>query len=152
MQKRIITYPEYGELVDELVDLVKTTKFDCIYGIPRGGLPIAVHLSHHTNKSLIDYELVPWDFYIDKKLLIVDDIIDTGLSLDSILQLFRNHVVDVTVATLFKRPSINMKDHIFVEESSEWIVFPWELLDEEPSEYHQGIYPDLVKERKPNVL
>ena len=46
VNKRLINYTLYGELLRELVKQIDRTKFDLIYGIQRGGLPIAIHLSH----------------------------------------------------------------------------------------------------------
>jgi len=87
MQKRIITYYEYGNLLNKLVELLKSVNIDCVYGIPRGGLPIAVHLSHHLDISIANCELIAWDFYRDKKLLIVDDILDTGKTIQDTIEL-----------------------------------------------------------------
>ena len=54
MQKRIVTYQEFGKLLDLLVAKLEAYKFDYVYGPPRGGLPIAVHLSHHLDIELVD--------------------------------------------------------------------------------------------------
>ena len=36
---------------------------------------------------------------------------------------------------------------VHVEESDDWIIFPFEKYDEKPSEYHQEIYPELFGEK-----
>lgn len=143
MQKRIITYQEFGNLLDQLVNKLKDLKFDYIYGIPRGGLPIAVHLSHHLDVELIDYWTLKWNNQLNKRILLVDDIVDTGKTINILrneLSLESNMII--TVAALFKRPKIdNIK--MYVESTPDWIVFPFETYEEEPSEYHQEVYSEL---------
>jgi len=36
---------------------------------------------------------------------------------------------------------------VHVEESDDWIIFPFENYDVKPSEYHQEIYPELFGEK-----
>ena len=129
--KRIIRYSEYGRLLNKLVKKIKKSKeikeVNFIYTFMRGGLPIAVHLSHYLNKpvysdeSKIDFTTVPW-----KTALIVDDIADTGKTLDGFQMLF-------PTATLFYKPRSIIKPTFYVEETEDWIVYPWELLEEEPN-------------------
>lgn len=62
-----------------------------------------------------------------KKVLLVDDIADTGKS----LQLARAHVLqrgaaEVRVATLYKKPGSAVKPDYYEAETSLWVVFPWE--------------------------
>lgn len=51
-------------------------KYNEIYAIPRGGLILGVYLSHHLNIPLVTN-------IISKNTLIVDDICDTGATLES---------------------------------------------------------------------
>ena len=60
----------------------KGYKVDAVYGPPRGGLPIAVTLSHRLNIPLIkDY----WETEKLDRVLIVDDIADTGKTLEPLI-------------------------------------------------------------------
>ena len=54
MNKIYIDWENFGIMMDELYEIIKISniKFDGIYGIPRGGLPIAVALSHKLNLPL----------------------------------------------------------------------------------------------------
>ena len=52
----------------------KNKKFTGVYGIPRGGLCLAVSLSHYLNIPLLE---LPQD-----NCLIVDDIYDSGKTLE----------------------------------------------------------------------
>ncbi|MDH5460269.1 MAG: phosphoribosyltransferase family protein, partial [Candidatus Bathyarchaeota archaeon] len=63
-----------------------------------------------------------------KKVLIVDEVADTGKS----LKLVKEHVIkegaaEVKVATVYYKPwSIIMPDY-YEKETSRWVVFPWEI-------------------------
>src|SRR5688572_2007073 len=67
---------EYGKLLtllgQEVKQLMYATRFESVYGFPRGGIPIAVYLSH---KLKLRYTPVAEDAAI---CLVVDDILDTG--------------------------------------------------------------------------
>lgn len=64
----------------------------------------------------------------DKKVLIVDEVADTGKS----LKLVKEHIVnegasEVKIATVYYKPwSIIIPDY-YGKETSRWIVFPWEI-------------------------
>jgi hypoxanthine phosphoribosyltransferase len=64
---------------------------------------------------------------IGKRALIVDDVADTGKS----LQLAREHVLqqgatEVRIATVYRKPWSIIKPDYYETETSCWIVFPWE--------------------------
>ena len=66
-------------------------------------------------------------FVTGKKALIVDDVADTGKS----LQLVREHVLqqgvaEVRIATMYKKPWSIIKPDYYETETSCWVVFPWE--------------------------
>ena len=63
-----------------------------------------------------------------KKVLIVDDVADTGKS----LQLAREHVLqqgatEVRIATVYRKPWSVIKPDYYEIETSCWVVFPWEI-------------------------
>ncbi len=145
MQKRIVTYQEFGKLLDLLVAKLEAYKFDYVYGPPRGGLPIAVHLSHHLDIELVGTDFINWSIYHgSQKILLADDVVDTGQIINGLKSLLGKSNI-ITAACLFKRTKIN--DVVHVEESDDWIIFPFEKYDEKPSEYHQEIYPELFGEK-----
>jgi hypothetical protein len=62
-----------------------------------------------------------------KKVLIVDDVADTGKS----LKLAREHVlqqgaVEIRTATVYRKPWSIIKPDYYETETSLWVVFPWE--------------------------
>ena len=95
----------------------KKEKFKDIYGIPRGGLVVAVRLSHFTNMPIIlDHQK------ISPKTLVVDDISDTGKTL---LQLQKLIKVNPTMATLFWHQESPPPD-FWCRKKLTWVIFPWE--------------------------
>lgn len=74
---------------------------------------------------------------IDEKLLIVDDIFDSGRSMEAFLvklkqKLGDKYPKDIRIATLFYKPLKNktrITPNYYVEETSEWLVFPHEFDD-----------------------
>ena len=51
---KYFTWSEFDKSVDYIADQCKNWKLSGIYGIPRGGLCLAVALSHKLNIKLID--------------------------------------------------------------------------------------------------
>ena len=110
---RYFSWREFDQSVDYIANQCKEMKLTGIYGIPRGGLCLAVALSHKLNLKLIEKPL--------KNSLIVDDVYETGITLSN----FKNiEGVNFFVLVSKKKPIWwNSVDLSFKEE---WIVFPWE--------------------------
>lgn len=138
-RKVFITYHDYAYLMDILVNMLKEYKFDYIVAPPRGALPIATHLSHHLDvKNIYLYALDTLMIKSKSHILLVDDIADTGVTLAKYahqVQLYdaekRKH--KITTATLFYKPHSEFKPDYYVDETNNWIVFPWEVFDERPN-------------------
>jgi len=135
MIKTIITYNDYDHMMDKLVEMIEMsksyTKVKYVYGPPRGGLPIAVHLAHFLDLTLLDrfdFKNLPereWE-----KVLIADDVADTGETLQEIRDKFGTYFI--TAVLHYKSRSV-VKPDFFVEENNTWIIYPWERLDEIPN-------------------
>ena len=122
-------YVGWGELEESVSKLVSNIKeVDYVVGIPRGGLIIAVMISHRLGikHMTIDHlEKLEEDGFelIKKRILIVDDISDSGQTLK------RYKKDGYTTATLDVRNStITVPDH-YVNwlDNTNWIVYPWEM-------------------------
>ena len=115
---------------------------EVVVGISRGGLLPGVMMSHWMEKpfkpikaALRDHP--EWEDYLprktDKRVLIVDDVCDSGETFHKM----RNHIterangVDVRFATLWWNNECNFEPHYYVQECAKdseniWIHFPWE--------------------------
>ncbi len=130
--KEYISWKQYEKYILEIHTWVHKKFYDvnrqelmlgAIYGLPRGGLPIAVSLSHKLHLPLLmnyyDRKVVT-----DKKILVVDDIADTGHTLKD----FDNkHNVICTIH--HHEQSIVKPDFFCREKDDKWIVYPWEETD-----------------------
>ena len=110
--------------VNDLCQRLKHESFEAVYGVPRGGLIIAVLVSHNLGIPLITSLR---DMY-GKKFLVVDDIADTGRTLEKLKKL---EVCDkATFATLdYHKQSSVVPDYWISEKGDNWIVYPWERED-----------------------
>lgn len=155
MNKMVLSYEEFGVKVNLLADKLKKYNFDAIFGVFRGGLPVATHLSHILNIPLMrDLTQYQSEFLNglkrdqNQELLIVDDIVDTAATMKRIRE--STSLLGIRkflFASLFKRPNVQPEPDIYLEETPDWVVFPWENVEEMPSDYHQKIYPKLSEKK-----
>ena len=113
----ILTWGDFDAAVDVMAGQIDKSKMFIIYGVPRGGLPIAVALSHRSGLPVA--ETCPADLF---STLIVDDVVETGKT-------FREYVVDKRAPFFWcwvnKSPSIAVPA-VLLRPQDEWLVFPWE--------------------------
>ena len=115
---RYFSWREFDQSVDYIANQCKEMKLTGIYGVPRGGLCLAVALSHKLNLKLIEKPL--------KNSLIVDDVYETGITLSN----FKNiEGVNFFVLVSKKKPIWWKSVNLSLKE--EWIVFPWENIENE---------------------
>ena len=115
MKKIKFTWDEFDMYVNSLANQIKSSKikFDGIYGLPRGGLPFAVSLSHQLNIPLL---LKP-----EPGCLIADDISDTGHALFN----YPDHFIVTLFTTTWTKTVPNIA-YFNKMRQDDWIVFPWE--------------------------
>lgn len=121
--------------VSDLCQRLKHESFEAVYGVPRGGLIVAVLVSHKLSIPLItDLKNMH-----GKKFLIVDDIADTGVTLEKYKKL--KVCQYVTYATLdYHKQSTVEPDYWISEKGDRWIVYPWEREDsDEIQDYYKGV-------------
>ena len=118
-----------------------------ILGINRGGCIPGVYLSHRLSKPhevldvrLRDHTVKPnlttleKAFAFQKKILIIDDINDSGATFQYILDNFGKHAGRIRFAALINNKSSKVKVDYHGYEIDKavvpaWIVFPWEEWD-----------------------
>tara|TARA_Y100000992_G_scaffold282224_1_gene230558 strand:+ start:214 stop:609 length:396 start_codon:yes stop_codon:yes gene_type:complete len=107
------SWSEFDKSVDHITNRCKNLEFSGIYGVPRGGLCLAVALSHKLNMKLISEPL--------KNSLIVDDIYETGITLNTL-----KDIEGAMFFVLFSKIKPTWWNTVSISKKSEWIVFPWE--------------------------
>tara|TARA_B100000900_G_C20212830_1_gene566554 strand:+ start:123 stop:560 length:438 start_codon:yes stop_codon:yes gene_type:complete len=132
MNKSYIDWNEIEALIFRLLYRIRTSdlKFKNIYGLPRGGLIPAVMLSHRLNIPLVKGDIGP-------DTLIVDDICDSGETLDKFVekhQTLYSFPFNLKTAVLHYKPHTSCFEPTFNAEKwnkDDWLVYPWEKYDSE---------------------
>ena len=124
-KETILTWMEFEIVVRALAEKIKDSGifFRNIHGIKRGGVVIAVRLSHLLDKPLVEFNEIEEH---GKRTLLVDDISDSGNTFSRIKQI--NYPFCPT-ASLYYKESSKLKPDFYVVErkaDSDWITFPWE--------------------------
>ena len=107
------TWSEFDKSVEHIANKCKFLEFSGIYGVPRGGLCLAVALSHKLKVNLISKP--------KKNSLIIDDVYETGITLNT----FKD-IEGAMFFVLFSKIKPTWWNSVHITEKREWIVFPWE--------------------------
>ena len=107
------TWSQFDKSVEHIANKCKFLEFSGIYGVPRGGLCLAVALSHKLKVNLISEPI--------KNSLIVDDIYETGTTLST----FKD-IEGAMFFVLFSKIKTTWWNSVYISEKRDWIVFPWE--------------------------
>ncbi|MHA1973969.1 MAG: phosphoribosyltransferase [Candidatus Hodarchaeales archaeon] len=79
-----------------------------------------------TKREPIVYQDLPGHIY-GKKILLIDDVADSGVSLEFALKYLKmKKPIEVRVGTLYYKPWSSFKPHYYVKETKSWIIFPHE--------------------------
>ena len=88
IKKVQVSYDHFSHLMDKMVEDLKDKQYVAVHGLPRGGLAIAVHLSHFLQLPLVtSISQFCSEFPNGGKLLVVDDIIDSGRTFERFLEI-----------------------------------------------------------------
>ena len=147
-KEKIMNYDEFKSFIDKIHSMIVKDgiKFDCIIAVARGGLTLAhrlaikLDLKNVTSISASSYDkgLKVSDVVISNKpvldsdtknILIVDDISDTGETFNTVVDIMKNTYPDrvFKTASLYAFKDTNHTPDYFCEETSDWIIFPWDL-------------------------
>lgn len=142
-------YYSYEEFLQDLKDLYRKIddrvgKPDAIIAIARGGLTMAHLLALRWDLREV-YTLNAISYQGDKqgeliiknipsipegfnKVLIVDEIVDSGKSLTKIIETLRslNPSVEFLTSAIFQKPTAIFQADFFIREPDDWIDFFWE--------------------------
>ena len=122
---RLFTWAEFDNSVDYISKRCNISELSGIYGVPRGGLCLAVALSHKLNVQIIETP--------KKDSLIVDDVFETGLTLNKY-----KSIEGAKFFVLFSKKEPIWWEAVNLSPQKEWIVFPWE--NKENADNEQKVY------------
>jgi hypoxanthine phosphoribosyltransferase len=142
-----LSWDDYGSGSRRLAQLVAGSFYrpDVILAIARGGLLVGGALSYSLqvkNVFLINVEyytgvgerlefpiLLPPPLSLvdirDAKLLVADDVADTGRTLAMVNDLCRPEVAEIRTAVLYEKPQSVVKCDYVWRRTARWIDFPW---------------------------
>jgi uncharacterized protein len=145
--REYLSWEEYGAGSRKLAELVAGSGFrpDIILTVARGGLLIGGALSYCLqvkNVFLINVEyytgvgerlefpvLLPPPLSLvdlrDARVLVADDVADTGHTLAMVTELCRREVAEIRTAVLYEKPHSVVKCDYVWRRTDGWIEFPW---------------------------
>lgn len=128
--KRYVKWWEVKEYIDNLVERLKTDVYfhleECpgIFTFPRGGFILATLLSYKLDLPILSNPA--------KNCIIIDDIIDTGITMKKYSDLMNEKNYFIT-AMFIKDNQLKEEaeyqcfaDYFEFVKKDEWIVYPWE--------------------------
>jgi len=138
-------YYPYQELVYDLKSLIKMIdqEFDVILPIARGGLTIGQMLGEYYNiREVYAINTIGYDdtekldevtvfnipnLQMTKRVLIVDDIVDSGDTLTTVLKVLeaKYPTIEFFTASIFYKPTASIEPTWWVKEPNAWIEFFW---------------------------
>ena len=144
MKKKFVGWDDYLSEVDKMIKYAKEHMNDAqvVVGLTRGGLPPAVILSHfldlpmiafdphllHANGSEREPVRLPFSPAVIKKIILVDDIADTGKTFLKCTKFFRSRGFDCRTMSVFMNEPISeySPDYSGLDSEQKWVVFPYE--------------------------
>ena len=108
-----LDWKEFDECVYSISKQCRNKSFVGVYGFPRGGICLAVALSHSLGLLLLDEP--------KNNSLIVDDIYDTGYTLER-----TKHLKGTEVHVWISKKQPTWWNAYKYTTEKEWIIFPWE--------------------------
>lgn len=127
-------WSEFDAAVGTIAAAARSEGPSGVFGVPRGGLPLAVALSHALD--------IPLAKGIGARTLIVDDVIESGVTLSDFAPYsqFDSQLVWVWVAKGCGRREVKFRSVLVVPKRA-WVVFPWERADRaeaDAAQYYQS--------------
>lgn len=149
-EREILTWQGYGDASREIAQMVVDSGYEpeLVVAVARGGLPVGGALSYALGTKGVGTLNVEFYTGIDERLpapvvlpplldtdamaglrvLIADDVADTGETLALVKELMAQHAGEVRTAVLYaKSRSIIEPDYVW-KRTDQWITFPWSAL------------------------
>lgn len=113
---RILAWDEFDRCIERITHLCRKQKFCGVYGFPRGGLCLAVALSHSLNIPLLKK--------YKTGCLVVDDVYETGRTLREV-----EGISTITTYVWLSKVQPDWWNAVEISDATEWLVFPWENIE-----------------------
>jgi len=145
LEKLYYSYDLFKEDTQKLVDKCRDYEPDILLAVARGGLTLshlmaqAMDMRNLYTLNSIHYEgelkldtfnifNIP-DVSHAKRVLVIDDIVDSGETMQEILKILGEKFpnVEFKLATLFYKKTAVLQPDYTVREANEWIDFFWEV-------------------------
>jgi hypoxanthine phosphoribosyltransferase len=146
-EKEVLTWSGFGDASRELATLVAASGYrpGIILGIARGGLIPAATMAYALDVKNVFMMSVEFYTGIDERLdfpvmlppllnavdiagtrvLVVDDVADTGGTLKLVVDFCTEHVAEVRCAVLYEKPRSVVKCEYVWRRTDRWVNFPW---------------------------
>jgi uncharacterized protein len=150
LERETLTWETFGDAAQDLAQVIAGDGFrpDLILAIARGGMFVAGALGYALsvkNLHLMNVEfyngvgstldmpvmLPPVPSAVDfsqKKVLIADDVADTGKTLELVRNFVVEHVAEARCAVVYEKPGSLVKCEYVWKRTAAWINFPWSSL------------------------
>ena len=146
-EKEILSWDMFGQSARDMAQTIADSDYDpeIVIAVARGGLLPAGALAYALGLKLSD--AINVEFYTDvhetlpdpvllapmldtesikgKRLLVVDDVADSGRTLALVLELLREMGADARSAVVYAKPRSVVDPDFVWRRTDEWIVFPW---------------------------
>ena len=145
MEKLYYSYDLFKEDTQKLTDKCRVYEPDVLLAVARGGLTLAhlmaqaldmrnlytlnsVHYEGELKLDTFNVFNIP-DVSHAKRVLIIDDIVDSGETMEEILKILKEKFpnVEFKLATLFYKKTAVLQPDYTVREATQWIDFFWEV-------------------------
>jgi hypoxanthine phosphoribosyltransferase len=149
-EREVLTWDLFGTASRELAEMVAEDGFrpDLILSIARGGLFAAGALGYALNVKNLHIMNVEFYTGVDERLdlpvmlppvpnvvdltgakvLVADDVADTGSTLKLVRDFCVDHVADVRCAVIYEKSHSIVKCEYVWRRTDQWINFPWSTL------------------------
>lgn len=116
-----ISWEDIEKYIEDVYNFYKDKDITGVYGLPRGGLVLAVILSHKMNIPLL---MAPTE-----NCIIIDDICDSG---ESLLHYYKNSSGDKIykyhITTMFYKDNNLVEPEFYsYKKEDKWVIYPWEV-------------------------
>lgn len=146
-EREILTYEMFGTAVRDLAQQVVDSGYrpDLVLSVARGGLGLGMGLGYALDVKNLSAVNVEFYTAVDERLempimlpptpaavelaglkvLIADDVADTGKTLEIVRDFCAGHVAEARTAVIYEKPgTVVLPDYVW-RRTDRWIDFPW---------------------------